>query len=366
MSAVDVVIPCYNYGRFLRGCVETALDQEGVDVRVLIIDDCSPDNTREVGERLAAENPRVNFRRHEVNQGFFRTINEGLFDWASADYCLLLSADDALAPSALARATALMEAHPNVGMTYGWGVLLRGEAEPVGAPETVSPRASIIPGHRFIEHCCEFGNPVITPTAILRTKLQHELGPYDPELPHTSDYEMWMRAALCSDIGFVDAVFGYYRLHGSNMSDYYKADPSRDLRECMRAVTKIATVLSSEADQPDRWLEISRLRCATTALYQAHRRFEAGDVDGSDHFVAFAEEIGYPLGRSPVGRTLLAKRMIGLGGYRLARPLIEWLRGKGGEAAQPSAAETLELIGHWPESVGWMETAWPQSLARAV
>jgi glycosyltransferase involved in cell wall biosynthesis len=365
LSSVDVVVPCYNYGRFLRGCVETALNQEGVDVRVLIIDDCSPDDTREIGEALAAEDARVTFRRHEVNQGFFRTINEGLFDWASADYCLLLSADDALAPSALARATALMEAQPNVGLTYGWGVLLRGEGAPVGAPETASPEAAIIPGHRFLEHCCEFGNPVITPTAILRTKLQHELGPYDPDLPHTSDYEMWMRAALRSDIGFVDAVFGYYRLHGSNMSDYYKADPSRDLRECMRAVTKVATVLCPDAKQADRLLEISGRRCATIALYAAHRRFEAGDADGSEHFVAFAAEIGYPLGRSRVGRTLLAKRMIGPGGYRLARPLIERLRGKGGEPASVPAAEALEVVGHWPESVGWMDAASPQPLAKA-
>ena len=356
MKAVDIVVPCYNYARFLRGCVETALAQQGVDVRVLIIDDCSPDTTREVGEALAAEDPRVTFRRHEVNQGFFKTINEGIFGWASADYCLLLSADDALAPDALVRATALMEAHPNVGLTYGLGVILRDEARPEGAPRTAAPESAIIPGKRFLEHCCEFGNPVPTPTAILRTRLQHELGPYDPELPHTSDYEMWMRCALRSDIGFVNAVLGYYRLHGSNMSDHFKADPSRDLRECMRAVSKIASVYASEVDHPERLLDISRRRCATAALHEAHRRFEAGDADGSNHFVAFAAENGYPLSKSPTGRTLRAKRVMGRGGYRLARPVIEFLRGNPGHPAELSPApegETHIVIGHWPESVGW-------------
>ena len=74
---------------------------------------------------------------------------------------------------------------------------------------------------------------------MLRTALQHKIGPYAPELPHTSDYEMWMRCALHSNIGFIRAVQGYYRLHGSNMSTAYHADPMRDWREAMHAVEKI-------------------------------------------------------------------------------------------------------------------------------
>ncbi len=47
MSFVDVIVPCYRYGHFLRECVESVLEQE-VNVRVLIIDDASPDDTAEV------------------------------------------------------------------------------------------------------------------------------------------------------------------------------------------------------------------------------------------------------------------------------------------------------------------------------
>ena len=55
MPSVDVIVPCYNYGRFLRECVESVLDQDGVDVRVLIIDDASADDTPDVGRALAAD-----------------------------------------------------------------------------------------------------------------------------------------------------------------------------------------------------------------------------------------------------------------------------------------------------------------------
>ena len=45
LPTVSVIVPCYSYGAVLEGCVESVLSQRGVDVRVLIIDDCSPDDS---------------------------------------------------------------------------------------------------------------------------------------------------------------------------------------------------------------------------------------------------------------------------------------------------------------------------------
>ncbi|WP_253075319.1 MULTISPECIES: glycosyltransferase [unclassified Bradyrhizobium] len=57
MSSVDVVVPCFRYGRFLRECVGSVLTQSGPELRVLIIDDASPDNTAEVAEELVCSDP---------------------------------------------------------------------------------------------------------------------------------------------------------------------------------------------------------------------------------------------------------------------------------------------------------------------
>jgi glycosyltransferase involved in cell wall biosynthesis len=58
MSGIDVIIACYNWGRFLHGCVESVLARPGVDVRVLILDDASPDRTPEVAGRRTVEGAR--------------------------------------------------------------------------------------------------------------------------------------------------------------------------------------------------------------------------------------------------------------------------------------------------------------------
>src|SRR5258708_13414070 len=101
MTSVSVVIPCYNYGHFLEEAVSSVLDdQRGVDVRVLIIDDASPDDSAEVARKISAREPRVEGAVHPVNRGNIATYNEGLLEWAPADYCLLISAHHPLTPQA--------------------------------------------------------------------------------------------------------------------------------------------------------------------------------------------------------------------------------------------------------------------------
>src|SRR4051794_15159199 len=54
MASIDVVIPCYQYGRYLRDCVRSVLDQDVEQLRVLIIDNASTDGSAEIARQLAA------------------------------------------------------------------------------------------------------------------------------------------------------------------------------------------------------------------------------------------------------------------------------------------------------------------------
>ena len=108
--------------------------------------------------------------------------------------------------------------HDDIGMTYGMAVIVgdAGDSGLSGLDQTDEHR--LVPGALFVQHCCEFGNPVPTPTAVVRTALQQQLGGYRADLPHTGDMEMWMRFALHGPIGVFRAVQGHYRWHASNMS----------------------------------------------------------------------------------------------------------------------------------------------------
>lgn len=116
---MDVVVPCYNYGHFLEPLVESVLAQEGVCVRIVIVDDASPDGSGDVADRIARSSSNVQVVRHAQNRGHITTYNEGLAVGDST-YLLLLSADDMLAPGALKRATTIMDRHASVGLVYGF------------------------------------------------------------------------------------------------------------------------------------------------------------------------------------------------------------------------------------------------------
>ena len=218
MSTVDIVIPCYNYARYLPSCVDSVLSQSGVDVRVLIIDDCSSDDSSSVGRQLAGAHKNVEFRRHPVNVGHIATYNEGLLEWSTGDYAVLLSADDMLSPGALHRAVRIMDAEPNIAMVYGRAVHFSHESAlpQVTAGNSQSGKYS---GADWIERRCRAGyNVISSPEVVVRGKVQRKVGGYRAELPHTGDLEMWLRLAAVGAIAHVRQVpQAFYRVHQASM-----------------------------------------------------------------------------------------------------------------------------------------------------
>jgi glycosyltransferase involved in cell wall biosynthesis len=79
VSPVDVIVPRYLCANFLRECVESVLTQQGVDVRVLILDDPSLKNTLEVEADFACATEHVRFVRHAVDKGQIRLTRTGSF-----------------------------------------------------------------------------------------------------------------------------------------------------------------------------------------------------------------------------------------------------------------------------------------------
>jgi glycosyltransferase involved in cell wall biosynthesis len=225
VNTVSVVVPCYNYGHLLEKCVASVLSQEGVDVEVLIIDDCSTDDSFAVAASLAAVEPRVEARRHDVNMRHIATYNEGLA-WARGEFTVLLSADDLLTPGALARAVALFERHPEVGLVYGRSIKFESEESLPVARVDVSGWIVWDDQKWFQLRCHDPHNVISCPEVVVRTELQKRLGGYRADLPNVADLEMWMRFAVHSDVGYiVGADQAYYRVHPSSMQRTYFVDP---------------------------------------------------------------------------------------------------------------------------------------------
>jgi hypothetical protein len=284
MSTVDVIVPCYNYGRYLNGCVCSVLSQPDIAVRVLIIDDASSDNTAVVGNALATSDIRVEFRRHEVNKGHIATYNEGI-EWAQADYMLILSADDYLLPGALWRATNLMEVRPDVSFTFGAVIVLAKGATPRLECLPKQDGSFVLTGPQFIA-LSGGGDVVATPTAVVRTTFQKKVGGYRPELPHTGDMEMWLRLAARGAVGYVAEPQAVYRLHSENMSFAYSDTFLPDLEHRRKALDYFYGDWSHSHTARLRRRAMYQLSC--TGIGRASQMLDKGQLDASKKLIEFA------------------------------------------------------------------------------
>lgn len=340
--SVDVVIPCYNYGHYLEHCVQSVLLQEDVDVRVLIIDDVSKDNSVEVAERLAATDPRVSVLKHTVNKGLVGTANDGVIDWATATYTLLLSADDALTQGALRRAASVMDAHPDVAVAYGMALVITDNADMKPVDDARAFDYKVIAGGDFIARACTNWCGVASPTALIRTSVQHEVGGLDPRFPQTCDMEIWLRLATRANVAALNTTQAYYRRHGANMSTVTTEQPLSDLREQLETIVTVLTEWGKDLASTPRWLEIIRKRVAAQACWNAGIAFQNNNVSGGETCLAFAKEADPTVTTSVPWLKAQAKRALG-------RPLLRLLRGdKVNKAHSFTPFSRGKLFGWWP------------------
>ncbi|RBY78010.1 glycosyltransferase family 2 protein [Blastococcus sp. TF02-09] len=296
---VTVVIPCFNYARYLPAAVASALDQPGVAVDVVVVDDASTDDSLAVARALAADDPRVTVVAHAANAGPVATFNDGLAQ-VTGDYLIRLDADDLLTPGSVQRAVALAEAFPTVGIVYGRPLHFHGDHPP--AARTRVRSWTVWSGASWLEQRCHLGvNCITSPEVLMRTSVVREVGG-QRDLAHTHDMEMWFRLARASDVGYVTGPDqAWHREHPRSRSAT-DVDVLTDLDERADAFTTLFTDGLGDPDEDARLLGIARRALAeeavarvcqaitrgwggnaTTDAYLAFARRQVADLDGLRH-----------------------------------------------------------------------------------
>jgi glycosyltransferase involved in cell wall biosynthesis len=216
VPSVDIFIPNYNYARFLPECVRRILSEGLDDLRVVIIDNASTDDSVAVAKSLARREPRVELVRHERNMGAHYSYNEAI-DRAEAEYFMILCADDLLTPGSIRRGVDLLEALPRASVAVGATTeMWDGEAS-LELPEQ-PPGGDVTGGNIFIEECCGSILNVPSHALFVRTSIQKSVGHYREHLPFMDDLEMVLRLAARGAVARMHAPIAVRRLHAANIS----------------------------------------------------------------------------------------------------------------------------------------------------
>lgn len=310
---VSVIIPCFNYGHYLPQSVGSALAQEGVQCEIIIVDDASTDNSAQVAERFASDNKTVQLVRHDRNTGHVLAFNDGLKK-ATGEFIVRLDADDLLTPGSLARAAALFDVFPTVGLVYGHPLHFTTEVPP--APRTTVEGWRVWAGDGWVAERCRKGvNCITTPEAVIRASTLRSIGGLNPALRFAQDMEMWLRTATVSDVGRIDgADQALHRDHAGSMSATTGSGKLTDLRERSMVFKVLFAGTGGQMDGAAGLYWAARRALAAEALTHACRLYDRGQTktDCVDDYVNFAID-AFPGARTlPQWRALRWRTTIGI------------------------------------------------------
>ena len=253
---VSVIVPTYNYGRFIGETLECLRAQTYQNWECVIVDDGSTDDTAEQVALFMKRDERFKFLRQE-NARQAAAKNNGLRN-SAGDYIQFLDADDLIEPQKFEKQVEYLEAHPGVDIIYGSMRYFRsgnpderlfwvwGENKP-WMPEISGSGKEILIG--LVRQ-----NIMVINSPLIRRSVVDVVGVFDERLPPAEDWDYWLRCAAAGMRFQFDESRGtlaLVRCHSSSSSQdrrrMYKS--MRLIREKIETLTEDADVLSLNREQ---------------------------------------------------------------------------------------------------------------------
>jgi glycosyltransferase involved in cell wall biosynthesis len=214
---VTVCIPTYNYGRYLAEAVESVLAQTFRDFELLIIDDCSTDETDEVMRGFAERDDRVRYLRNAQNLGMVENWNLCLRE-ARGEYIKYLFGDDLLSSrSALEKMVAALNADPSVSLVGSARNIIDENSNPIKI-RSFPGRNGVLEGVKVISLCLtHLVNYIGEPSAVMFRKRQGARG-FDCRYRQRVDLEMWFHLLEQGRYAFISEPLCAFRRHGEQQT----------------------------------------------------------------------------------------------------------------------------------------------------
>jgi glycosyltransferase involved in cell wall biosynthesis len=209
--SVSVVIPTYNYAGFVGCAIDSALKQTYRDFEVIVVDDGSTDNTREV---LAQYGDRVRYV-HQSNAGLSAARNTGIMA-ASGEYVAFLDSDDAWEPTLLEKS---MQRYAELPREFGLMAAQGRYVNKEGVWLTEVRDAMRLEGEIAVEDVLVITR--FSPSSVVaRRQVLIEAGMFDTTLRSSEDRDMWVRVGARRRMYLQGETLALIRKHGNNMSSH--------------------------------------------------------------------------------------------------------------------------------------------------
>ncbi len=195
MPKVSIVIPTYNRAHFITESIQSVLAQTFTDFEIVVVDDGSIDNTKEVVNNF--QDPRIKYTYQE-NQGVAAASNRG-FKLSRGKYIAFFSSDDILIKDAVEKGVQVLDRHPEVAFSYGRAYLMDERGHVFGLRKLKNKRSGVWGGTEEINKFLLYGNRIPVPTIMVRRAYHFEAGLFDPTFRYGISAKAWPEYCGCSE-----------------------------------------------------------------------------------------------------------------------------------------------------------------------
>jgi glycosyltransferase involved in cell wall biosynthesis len=313
---LSVVIPSYNAARFLPACVASIRTAGEPSVQIIVVDDGSTDNTREVAASLDV------VYIYQTNQKLPAARNTGM-TLVTGQYVAYLDADDTWKPGVLPKLLGLLDREPEVVLahanadfgneTMGYVPMLERITETLPAYWDLPHR--MVDGVRIFEHApyrrlLMSRNLVFLGAAVTRTEIVRKTRGFHVKLRAAEDWQMLMQLSEFGTTAFLNESMAFYYQHDSNMSRNQELMVN-GFCEARR------TILEHPENLPADVQQILRAGLEMESLYYADLAYGRGDyATARERYDKVRQESG-----------LSKPAIMGLLMSRLPKSIIDMLRG---------------------------------------
>ncbi|MBS1557790.1 MAG: glycosyltransferase [Bacteroidetes bacterium] len=238
---VSVVCLCYNHERFVTEAIQSVLNQTYQNIQLLVVDDCSRDNSVKVIQSLVNENPSIKFLSLSKNQGNCRAFNLA-FAEVRGEYLVDFAADDVMLPDRIEKQVrCLQSADESVGVVFTnadyintEGKFIRNHTHHLVTKKLID---RVPQGWVFRDVLKRYF--ICSPTMMIKKKVMDALNGYDENLAY-EDFDFWVRASRNYKFVYQEDTLTRVRLHVKSMSSSWYERGDKQLHStyliCCKAV----------------------------------------------------------------------------------------------------------------------------------
>ena len=216
---VSVCINAYNAEKFILETVESVIKQTYKNLQIIIVDDCSTDNTYELVKSI--NDDRIEVYRTPFN-GHISFANNESFKYIKGDYIAHIDADDLWVEDKIEKQVAFLESNPGYGACFT-------HAEIIDADSTVSDKSQDtlrsvyalenLNQSEMFRHFYDNSNRLCHPSYLIRSEIMKQVGCFDVSMLYLHDFDYWMRLLTVTKIYIIPERLTLVRRHGDNNSE---------------------------------------------------------------------------------------------------------------------------------------------------